>query len=115
LEADKFSTWLESLSDSSRVLALAMIYSQLTVNTREMFFQDWYTSEFRRKRAIEILHGLNEVHHTISSRLMEFASSKEEIESICYLGQALQEIESQYKLENFLTPAIEFAKARVAL
>jgi len=75
MDTAAFSEWLGTLSISSRIAALALMYSNLTVGARQMFVPDWTAEKKRRERALEILHGLNEIHHTLSNQLLEYLFS----------------------------------------
>jgi hypothetical protein len=112
MDTAAFSEWLGTLSISSRIAALALMYSNLTVGARQMFVPDWTAEKKRRERALEILHGLNEIHHTLSNQLLDYSASKPNARPIDVFSQTLAEIESRYRLENFLVPAIEFAQTR---
>ena len=57
----------------------------------------------KEKRVLEILHGLNEVHHTIANWLCDYARDETKAFPVHDLGQQLLEIEERYHLENFLT------------
>jgi hypothetical protein len=59
------------------------------------------------KRVQEILHGLNEVHHTLSNSLAAYAIDERKAFPVRVLSEQLQQIEDQYRLEKFLSPAIE--------
>jgi hypothetical protein len=92
--------------------SLALMYSNLTVGARQMFVYDWTAEKNRRERALEILHGLNEIHHTLSNLLLDYSTDEPNARPIDVFSQTLAEIESRYRLENFLVPAIEFAQTR---
>jgi hypothetical protein len=72
-----FSEWFEELPLPSRIAAIALIYSNLTVGARQMFVPDWTAEKNQRERALEILHGLNEIHHTLSNLLLDYATQKQ--------------------------------------
>jgi hypothetical protein len=112
MDTAAFSKWLGTLSISSRIAALALMYSNLTVGARQMFVRDWTAEKKRRERALEILHGLNEVHHTLSNQLLDYSTDEHNARPIDVFSQTLAEIESRYRLETFLVPAIEFAQTR---
>jgi hypothetical protein len=110
-----FSEWLGTLSLASRIAALAGIYSNLTVGARQMFMPEWTVGKERYERALEILHGLNEIHHTISNQLLAYATDECNARPIHVFGRALSEIETRYRLENFLAPAVQFAQSNTAV
>jgi hypothetical protein len=110
MDVQAFSEWLGSYSVSGRIRALALIYSRLTIQTRILFFPDQAVG--KEQRALQILHGLNEVHHTLANWIVAYAGDESEAFPISALSQQLLEIESQYRLEHFLTPAIESVRSR---
>ena len=112
MNSSAFSEWLDTLSLPSKIAALTLIYSDLTVRARQMFLPDWSVGNKRRDRALEILHGLNEIHHTISNQLVAYAHGEHNARPIQVFSEQLAQIENIYRLENFLTQAIEFAQSR---
>ena len=103
---------MDSLSLSAKTRALAFIYSKLTVNARELFVPEWTAG--KEKRVLEILHGLNEIHHTLSNYLVDYVSGENKAFPVNVLSQQLLEIETKYRLQNFLTPAIEAARTGIS-
>lgn len=112
MDAQIFADWLSGLSLPARINALSRIYLRLTVNARELFLADW--TEGKEQRVEEILHGLNEIHHTLANQLAAYTNGTEKAPSVQTLTQLLQEIERKYQLRDFLTPAIELARSRGA-
>jgi hypothetical protein len=112
MDTAAFSEWLGTLSISSRIATLALMYSNLTVGARELFVPEWTAGKERSERAMEILHGLNEIHHTLSNQLLDYVTHERNARPINVFSQTLAEIESRYHLENFLVQAIEFAQTR---
>jgi hypothetical protein len=110
MNAQAFSEWLASLSLSERISALTLIYSNLTVGTREVFLPEWAGKE---KRVVDILHGVNEVHHTLSNQLVQYVTDGKYAYSIEGFSQMLLEIVNQYRMGGFLESAIEFARIRI--
>jgi hypothetical protein len=110
MNAAAFSEWFEPLSIPSRIAALALIYSNLTLGARQMFVPDWTAGKKQRERAMEILHGLNEIHHTLSNLLLDYTVDEHNARPVEVFGQTLAEMEKRYRLENFLVTAIEFAQ-----
>src|SRR5437763_5263676 len=104
MNSQEFYEWMATLSLSARIRALALIYSKLTINARELFVLDWTAG--KEKRVLEILHGLNETHHTIANWLVNYATDETKAFPVHVLSQQLQQIEDQYRLEKFLTAAI---------
>ena|SRR5437588_11742346 len=104
MNSQAFSEWLTSCSTSERITAIALIYGRLTVFTRELFLPAVVGKE---QRVLEILHGLNEIHHTLANFLVNYATDESKACPIQTLSEQLLEIEKQYRLEGYLTPAIE--------
>jgi|SRR5260370_40368949 len=109
MNSQTFSEWLASLSTSERIKALALIYSSLTVYSRELFLPD--KPKGKEQLVIDMLHGLNEVHHTLANQLLAYAYD-EEGHSLHNFSQQLLEIGNRYRIGGFLTSAIEFARTR---
>ncbi len=108
MNSQQFSEWLTSLSLADKTRALSRIYSRLTVNARELFVPDWTAG--KEQRVLEILHGLNEIHHTLANELVAYAIDERKASPIEVLSKTLLEIESKYRLEHFLAPAVEFVQ-----
>jgi len=102
-------TWLASLSVSEKIKASALVYSWLTVCTRELFLAD--TQKGKEKVIINMLHGVNELHHTLANQFGAFAYDDEKHYPLDSFGEQLLEIASQYRIEGLLTSAVEFARA----
>ena len=105
MDVQGFSEWLESFSTAERIKALSLIYASMTIWSRQPFLPEMVAKE---KRVIEVLHGINEVHHTIANCLVGYATGRDRYTfPPQVLSQQLAEIESQYGIEGFLTPAID--------
>jgi hypothetical protein len=100
--------WLTTLSLTERVRAVALVYSHLTICTRELFLPG--TAEGKEQVTLNMLHGVNEMHHTVSNYLLEY--SKDEEGDLEVLSQTLVEIANQYRITNYLRSSVEFAQSR---
>lgn len=110
MNPEAFAEWLAPLSLSERMRALALIYSHLTVSTRELFLPEW---EARKDlRVVDMLHGINEIHHTLSSALVSHATDGKYPHSLDGLGRMLLDNANKYHIDFFLQSAVEFARAR---
>jgi len=109
MNSQEFCEWLSTLSLSARISALERIYLRLTINARELFVPDWTAG--KEQRVLEILHGLNEIHHILANQLIAYATDEHKARPVQVLNQMLLEIENRYSLHNFLTPAVEFARS----
>jgi len=105
MDVQAFSEWLSGYSVSDRIRMLALVYSRLTIGARQLFLPE---ASGKEKRVLEILHGLNEVHHTIANWLCDYTKTDSKPFPVGALGPQLLEIEKKYHLEQFLTPAIEY-------
>ncbi len=108
MDTQKFSEWLAAMSVSERIRALALIYSLLTVHTRELFFPD--TTKGKEQVVLHMLHGINEIHHTLSNWLAAYTKDESKAFPVETLSQQLLEIARQYRIEEWLTSAIERAQ-----
>jgi hypothetical protein len=108
MDAEAFVEWFDGLSLQGKISALSKIYLRLTVNARELFISDWTAG--KELRVDEILHGLNEIHHTLANQLAVYTNDPGKASPAQSLSQMLKEIESKYKLQGFLKPAVEFAR-----
>ena len=105
MDVQGFSEWLESRSTADRIKALSLIYVSMTIRSRQFFLPEMVGKE---KRVIEVLHGINEVHHTIANCLVGYATGDQKHTfPPQVLSQQLAEIESQYGIEGFLSPTID--------
>ena len=100
--------WLTTLSLTERVRAVAPIYSRLTVCTRELFLPG--TAEGKEQIVLNMLHGVNEMHHTLSNYLLRH--SKDEESDLEVMSTMLVEIANQYGIANYLRSSVEFARSR---
>ena len=112
MDAEVFGEWFSGLALPARIKALAKIYLRLTVNARELFLAHWTAG--KEQRVEEILHGLNEIHHTLANQLTNYTIDADKASPVQALGRMLQDIESKYQLRDFVTPAIEFARSQNA-
>jgi len=111
MNPEVFSKWLASLSIPARIRALTLIYSSLTVYTRELFLPD--RAKGNERVILDMLHGLNEVHHTIANWLAAYATDESKAFPVDVLSQQLLQITKRYRVEGFLTSSIEFAQKAV--
>jgi hypothetical protein len=108
-----FSEWLASLSVSERIRGLALIYSALTVGTRQFFLPDMPKGS--DQAILNMLHGVNELHHTLANWLIDYATDECQAFPVDDLCQELLDIASQYRIEGLLTSAVEFAHTRKSM
>lgn len=109
MDAQSLSEWLSSYSVAERIAILTRIYMRLTIHTRQLFFPERKTEN--RERALKVLQGLNEIHHTLANSLSDYATDKHDARPPLVLWQTLVEIEDEYRLEHFVTPAVEYIRS----
>ncbi|MGA8430664.1 MAG: hypothetical protein WB729_12655 [Candidatus Sulfotelmatobacter sp.] len=107
MDTQKFSTWLAEMSVSERIRVLALIYSILTVNTRELFLPE--ATKGKEQVVLHMLQGINEIHHTLANWLGSYAMDAAKTFPVETLSQQLSQIASYYRVERWLTSAIERA------
>jgi hypothetical protein len=112
MDAEVFAEWLSGLSIPARINALSRIYLRLTVNARELFLPE--RTAGKEQRVEEILHGLNEIHHTLANQLTAYTTDGDKAAPVHVLIRILQDIESKYQLRDYLTPAVELARSQTA-
>ena len=110
MNSEAFPEWLASLSLSQRIRALALVYSALTVYTRHLFLPD--TAKGKEQVVLHMLHGMNELHHTLANWLVDYSTDDSKAFSVHSLNEQLLEIANQYRIEHYLTTAIEFSRSR---
>jgi hypothetical protein len=106
-----FAEWLEPLSTSEKIRALAAIYSYLTIHTRELFSPEWTAG--KQLHVLDMLHGMNEIHHTLSGALVAYAADGKYPHSLDGLGRMLLDNARKYHIEYFLESAVEHARSRI--
>jgi hypothetical protein len=109
MDSQAFAEWLASLSLSGKIRALTLVYSAMTVSTRELFLPD--RSKGKEQVLLDMLHGVNEIHHTLANFLLRWSQNEEDWPPQV-LSQQLLEIANQYRVGGFLRSAIEFARTR---
>jgi hypothetical protein len=91
--------------------ALTLIYFSLTIITRELFLPEWTA---RKDLPVQdMLRGMNEIHHTLSSQLIACATDSKYAHSLEALGRMLVEIASKYRTGCFLESAVQLTQARI--
>lgn len=60
---------------------------------------------------LELLRGVNEMHHTLANSLLRWESGEEDWTPYL-LGQQLVEIARQYRIVHLLKSSVEFAQTR---
>ena|SRR6202140_2309582 len=110
MNPETFSEWLNSLSVSEKIRGLALIYSGLTVGTRQLFQPDM--PKGRDQTILYMLHGVNELHHTLANWLIDYETDEGRAFPVDDLCRELLDIASQYRIEGLLTSAVEFARTR---
>lgn len=63
---------------------------------------------------LEVLHGVNEIHHTLANWLTAYTVDESKAFPVKVLSEQLFQIAKHYRIEGLLTYAIEFAESREA-
>lgn len=103
------SEWLHSLSNPEKMRALDLMYSDLTVATRELFLPQ--TTIGKERIVLELLRGVNEIHHTLANFLLRWGHGEEDWTPEV-LSRQLVEIALQYRILHLLRSSMEFARTR---
>ena len=96
---------LVAMSVSQRVNALSMIYSRLTVPTRELFMPD--RTKGKEQLVIKMLHGVNELHHTLANWLVAYLTDETKAFPVDVLSKQLQQIATEFRVEGMLNRSVE--------
>lgn len=104
MDTQKFAEWLAGMSVPERIRALALIYSLLTVHTREFFLPN--ATKGKEQVALHMLQGINEIHHTLANWLGNYVNDATKAFPVESLSEQLSQIASQYRLERWLTSAV---------
>src|SRR5579862_8829793 len=90
MDTQKFAEWLTGMSASQKIRALAMIYSLLTINTREFFLPD--ATKGKEQVALHMLRGINEIHHTLANWLGNYVNDATKAFPVETLSRQLSQI-----------------------
>lgn len=112
MNSDEFGAWLLSLSTPERIRALARIYSWLTVGTRQVFLPD--IPQAKGPVVIKMLHGVNELHHTVASSLLAYVTDESKAFPAEVFSRQLFDIANQYGITSWLVQAVNLAYERGA-
>jgi hypothetical protein len=107
LTSHALAEWLTALSVPERIRALAVMYSGLTICTRELFFPE--TTGGKAQVVLYMLNGINEMHHTLANFLLRWTYEEGDWPPEV-LSQQLVEIASQYRVGRALKESVEFAR-----
>ena len=101
--------WLDPLSNTQKLGALAILYSGLTVGTRQVFLPD--VASGKERQNINMLHGINELHHTVANQVIAYSSGKQGCPPDVFAGQLIQ-IADRYGLSGLLAQTVDFVRSR---
>jgi len=96
---------LAAMSVSERITALSRIYSRLTVCTSELFIPD--RAKGKEQLVIAMLHGINELHHTLANSLVAYLTDEGKAFPVETLSKQLEEIASEFRLQDMLRWSVE--------
>jgi len=107
--SEVLAEWMHSLSMPQRMTALALMYSHLTVCTRELFLPQM--TRGKEHIVLELLHGVNEMHHTLANSLLRWGNGERSWTPEA-LNQQLVAIAKQYRILHLLKSLVDFARSR---
>ncbi len=110
MDSQALSEWLDSLPLSEKISALSLIYSSLTVSTRELFLPN--RTAGKEEFVLRALQGLNEMHHALASQLLSYSVDGDNGNPANWLFNRLLDTVGRYGLGDFLTSAVRFARTR---
>jgi hypothetical protein len=101
---------LAAMSVTHRVKALSMIYSKLTVCTRELFLPD--RTKGKEQLVVTMLHGINELHHTLANSLTAYLIDETKAFPVEVLSKQLEQIATEFRIEGMLNWSVESVLSR---
>ena len=110
MNSQTFTGWLSKLSISERITAVALIYSNLTVCTRELFLTQY--NQGALANVVRKLQGMNELHHKLAGQLIDLSTSKDESYTMDVFGEVLFDTAMRHSVSEYLNSAIQFAQSR---
>ena len=108
MDTQEFSEWLDGMSLPERVRVLIRIYADLTIYTREVFIPG--VAKGKEESVLHMLHGMNELHHTLSNWLGNYVTDATKAFSVETLTLQLSQIASHYRIDGWLSSAIQRAR-----
>src|SRR5581483_5587038 len=111
MDSQTMSEWLASLSTAQRMRALALLHSALTVEARQFFLPG--VAKGREQWIINVLHGINELHHTVANLAIRSQDKDHDAPYVC--ARQLIAIASQYGIEELLSQTVDFVHSRKSL
>ena len=108
MDTQEFSEWLDGMSVPQRVRVLVHIYANLTICTREVFLPG--VANGKEETVLRMLHGMNEIHHTLSNWLGNYVTDATKAFPVETLTMQLSQIASHYRIDGWLSWAIKRAR-----
>jgi hypothetical protein len=110
MDSRNFAEWLSIMPVSARIRALALIYSNLTISTRELFLPAH--AAVGQGSILSKLNGLNELHHKIAGQLAGLSTDATKTYPTDVFSNILFEVAEKHHVSGFLNSAIEFSQTR---
>jgi len=110
MKSEVLTERLTSMTVPERIRALSIIYSRLTVCTRELFLPDKATGK-EEQLVMTMLHGMNELHHTVANWLVAYSTDEKKAFPLDTLSRQLKQIATEYRIEGMLAWAVDSATA----
>lgn len=108
MDPQKFAEWLEGMTVSERIRALVLIYSLLTIHTREFFLPD--ATKGKERAALHLLQGINEIHHTLANWLVNYVTDATNAFPVETMSQQILQIATHYRIDKWLASSIQRAQ-----
>lgn len=108
MDTKDFSEWLDGMSVPQRVRVLVHVYANLTIYTREVFLPG--VANGKEETVLHMLHGMNELHHTLSNWLGNYVTDATKAFPVETLTLQLSQIASHYRIDGWLFSAIQRAR-----
>jgi hypothetical protein len=96
------------LDQAERARALAHLYLNLTVVVRQLYLTE--PPRGKEKAILNMMYGVNELHHTVATRLLPYVYQKEHALPLETMSQQLLEIANSYQITGLLDSAITLAQ-----
>jgi intein-encoded DNA endonuclease-like protein len=109
MDSQAISEWLASLSVMEQVRAVALLYSRLTVSTRQVFLTS--VENGKERSIIHLLQGVNELHHTVANQVVGYSFDEDGYPPQLF-AQQLFDIANQYGIRELLAQAVDSVRSQ---
>ena len=109
MDPQRLLDWLDPLSAVQKSRALTLLYSGLTVGTRQLFLPG--AANGKEQLIIHMLQGINELHHTVANQMTAYSFGEQGYTPDLF-AQQLIGIADQYGLRGLLANTVDFVRSR---